>query len=481
LLGVGLATMAMAGWAALRETDMKRILAYGTVAQLGLLAALASNGTTLAAGTALLLAHAGFKAALFLVVGIIDRSTGSRDIRALGGLRRSLPAAFWIAIAAGASMAGIPGTLGFVAKEAALDTLVGGEPLTAWLITGGSILTVGYTLRLLMVFTGPDHGGRVHPVRATMLAPAAFLAAAGVVLGLFTAPVASLTDAVAAVSGVRAVPLPAWPGIKPALGLSLLALALGPALTRIPLPSAGRAGRRPADRAFDGVMTGLLLSARRVTATLQNGSLPVYLVVILLTIVTVPGVALIGGAALPDGLTAGESWVQLALAAAAVAGAAGLAAMRNRLGAVLLLGVVGYAMAGLFALQGAPDLALTQVLVETMTLVIFAVVLARLPERFSRSRRPAIGPVVRVLVALAVGGFVTAGLYAAGAARTAEPASTAYLERSLPEGNGRNVVNVILTDFRALDTFGEIAVVATAAIGIAGLISGLRRRSGGGS
>jgi multicomponent Na+:H+ antiporter subunit A len=148
--------------------------------------------------------------------------------------------------------------------------------------------------------------------------------------------------------------------------------------------------------------------------------------------------------------------------------------VRNRLGAVLLLGVVGYGMAGLFALQGAPDLALTQVLIETVTLVVFAVVLARLPERFSRARRPAVGPAVRGAVSLVVGVFVTAGALAAGAARSADPVSSAYLERSLPEGNGRNVVNVILTDFRALDTFGEIAVLATAAVGIAGLVAGLR-------
>jgi multicomponent Na+:H+ antiporter subunit A len=474
LVSIGIATMFLGGWTALRETDLKRILAYGTVAQLGLLSALAARGTTLAAAAALLLGHAAFKAALFMVVGAVDRSTGSRDVRVLRGLRHALPGVFAAAVAAGASMAGLPGTLGFVAKEAALDRLLDVDPLSLWLVAGGSVLTVAYTLRVIRVFTGRRYGGPAHPARPAMTIPALVLGAAGVTFGLVTTPIAALSDAVASVSGAVPVQLPAWPGLKPALGVSALTLGLGGLLALVRIPSRGH--RRPADAGFDSAMAGLLASARRVTATLQNGSLPLYLVVILLTAVVVPGAALVSDLAVPEGLVAGESWLQMVLAALAALAAAGLLAVRNRLGAVLLLGVVGYGMAGLFALQGAPDLALTQVLVETVTLVVFAVVLARLPERFSRARRPAVGPLVRGVVALAVGVFVTAGAFAASAARTAEPVSSAYLERSLPEGNGRKVVNVILIDFRALDTCGEIAVVATAAIGIAGLVAGLRRR-----
>jgi multicomponent Na+:H+ antiporter subunit A len=474
LVAIGITTMLLGGWTALRETDLKRILAYGTVAQLGLLTSLAARGTTLSAAAALLLGHAAFKAALFMVVGIVDRSTGSRDARTLRGLRHALPGAFVVTVAAGASMAGLPGTLGFVAKEAALDRLLEVDPISLWLVAAGSVLTVGYTLRVIGVFTGPRYGGPVHPVRPAMTVPALVLGGIGIVFGLVTAPVAALTDAVASVSGAATVKLPSWPGLKPALGVSVLTLGLGAALALVRVPVRG--DRRPADEGFDSAMAGLLASARRVTATLQNGSLPMYLVVILLTAVAVPGAALVSDLAVPGGLVAGESWLQIVLAVLTAVAATGLLAMRNRLGAVLLLGVVGYGMAGLFALQGAPDLALTQVLVETVTLVVFAVVLARLPEQFSRARRPAVGPLARGLVALAVGAFVTAGALAASAARTADPVSAAYLERALPEGNGRNVVNVILTDFRALDTFGEIAVVATAAIGIAGLVAGLRRR-----
>jgi multicomponent Na+:H+ antiporter subunit A len=307
-----------------------------------------------------------------------------------------------------------------------------------------------------------------------MTAPAALLAGAGVLLGLLTAPVSRLTDAVAGVSGAPTVPLPAWPGLKPALALSLGTLVLGWAAARLAVPERRGLGR--ADRGFDAAVAGLLGGARRVTAVLQNGSLPVYLVVILSTVVLVPGSALVGVLDVPDGAVFAESGLQIALGVAAIVAALALAAVGNRLGAVLLLGIVGYGMAGLFALGGAPDLALTQVLVETVTLVVFAIVLARLPEDFTRSPRPAVGPALRIVVAGAVGVFVAAAMFAASSARTAAPVSEAYLERALPEGYGRNVVNVILTDFRALDTFGEIAVVATAALGVAGLAVGIRKR-----
>jgi multicomponent Na+:H+ antiporter subunit A len=223
-------------------------------------------------------------------------------------------------------------------------------------------------------------------------------------------------------------------------------------------------------------MAGLLATSQRTTAVLQNGSLPIYLAVIFVTAIALPGSALVGVIDLPGDLVLAESWLQLVLVAAAAIAAVALIGLDNRLGTVLLLGVVGYGMVGLFALQGAPDLALTQVLIETVTLVVFAFVLARLPERFSAAGRPAVGPRLRAVIALGVGVFVTLGAFAAMAARTAPPISDAYVERALPDGDGRNVVNVILTDFRALDTFGEIAVVAGAAVGIAGLVSGLSRR-----
>ncbi|MCB2223732.1 MAG: DUF4040 domain-containing protein [Actinobacteria bacterium] len=475
LLTAGIATMAVGGWAALRERDLKRILAYGTVAQLGLLTVLAASEATVAASVALLLAHAGFKAALFMVVGSIDKATGTRDIRELGGLRRTLPGTWVVAVAAAASMAGIPLTLGFVAKEAALDALLAASPAIAAAVAAGAVLTVAYTTRILGVFWGPERTAPSSSPAPGMTAAAALLAAAGVAFGIAPGPVEALSGSAARAAGAAAVALPAWPGPKPALWLSLGSLAAGWLAALLPIGP--RRGTAAASAAFDATVDGVLGFARRATAVLQNGSLPVYLAVILATVVAVPGAALVTAAASPAGLVPAESWLQAAVGAAAAAAAVGLLALRNRLGAILLLGVVGYGMAGLFALQGAPDLALTQVLVETVTLVVFALVLGRLPERFDRPARPAVGAPIRVALALAVGVFVTGAMLSAAAGRADAPVSEAYLERSLDEGYGRNVVNVILTDFRALDTFGEIAVVATAAIGVAGLAAGIRGRS----
>jgi len=152
-----------------------------------------------------------------------------------------------------------------------------------------------------------------------------------------------------------------------------------------------------------------------------------------------------------------------------------LLGVQQRMAAVLLLGAVGYSMAGLFVLYGAPDLALTLLLVETVVVAIFAFVLARLPRRFEQRNRP-IRRVVRATVALAVGSFVTVAALLAGAARLEGPAPSDVYAELAPAAGGTNVVNVILTDFRALDTLGEITVIATAAIGVAALVSGIRAR-----
>ena len=153
-----------------------------------------------------------------------------------------------------------------------------------------------------------------------------------------------------------------------------------------------------------------------------------------------------------------------------------VAVVRRRLAALLLLGAVGYGMAALFAIQGAPDLALTQLLIETVSLVVLALVMYRMPIRFPKTRWRAAGA-LRIAVSLAVGLFVTGAILTAGITDPARDTSAFYLDRSLPDGGGRNVVNVILTDFRALDTFGEITVLTTAALGAGGLLIGLRREA----
>jgi multicomponent Na+:H+ antiporter subunit A len=196
---------------------------------------------------------------------------------------------------------------------------------------------------------------------------------------------------------------------------------------------------------------------------------------VLITLVGVPGVALVAQTSVTGDLRAYDTPLQVVVAVVIAAAAVATARAHRRFTAVLYLGAVGYGIAVLFVLQGGPDLALTQFLVETLTLVIFVFVLRRLPSHFTR-RRLRLSQGVRVAVALAVGAFVTTSVLVATQARTGPAASQAYLDRAYAEGGGSNVVNVILVDFRGLDTLGEITVLAVAAMGIASLVLAGRRR-----
>jgi multicomponent Na+:H+ antiporter subunit A len=491
VIGIGVATMLAGGWSALRQHDLKLLLAHGTVSQLGFMTALVGAGVpelTLA-GAAVILAHGLFKAALFMTVGIVDHAAHSRDLRVVRGLGRRLPVVAAVAVVAAASMAGVPPLVGFVAKEAAFEGFLhadlgaGGIVALAGIVAG-SVLTVAYGARFAWgAFFRRDADAAtetaattaaVHRPSAAFVAPAAVLT--GLTLGLGLAP--SLTTELVGPAAVALDPtlqpphLELWHGFTTALVLSVAALAGGAALFagRGALEAVQR--RRllpPAERGVVVAIDGLNAVASRSTAVLQNGSLPVYLGVILLTVLAVPGTALATSAALPSDLQLAESPLQLAVAGAAAVAAVAVARTRRRFTAVLCLGGVGYAVAVLFILQGAPDLALTQLLIETLALVIFVLVLRRLPERFTgRTLRP--GRAVRLLIAGGVGTFVAAFALVAATARTADPVSGAHIERALPDAGGRNVVNVILVDFRGFDTMGEITVLVVAALGIAALV-----------
>jgi multicomponent Na+:H+ antiporter subunit A len=274
-----------------------------------------------------------------------------------------------------------------------------------------------------------------------------------------------------------------WHGFNLALGLSALVVAVGTLLyvgrrhvTRLqdavpPLPDSRRA--------YLGTVAGLLVAAKRLTAVVQNGSLPTYQMTILLTLIALPGVALVRKG-IPDlGIPLATDAGQVVVAAVIVVGCISTVYSGRRFSTVLFLGAVGYGVAILFVFQGAPDLALTQLLIETLSLVIFALVLRKLPKRFTR--RPALGSrALRAGIAAGVGSMVAAFALFAGAARTADPVGAEYLARSYPEAEGRNVVNVILVDFRGLDTMGEIVVLLVAALGIITLVmAGRAERASG--
>ena len=490
---VGLATMILGGWRALRQTDLKRLLAFGTVSQLGFLMVLFGAGTRDAAvaGAALLLAHGLFKSCLFLSVGVIDHETGTRDVRVLSGLGRRMPVLAVAATLAAASMAAVPPLLGFISKEAAYEAFLHGDRFDLLTLAGlfvGSVLTGAYSARFVWGAFATKPGVALtepHRPSAAFLAPVVALGAGGLLLGLLPFLADPLVQAYAASYPDEPAPysLALWHGPSSALLLSAVTLGaaavlfLGRERLRELQRSAHRVlGRVDADRTYDKSLRGLDRIALRTTAVMQTGSLPVYLGMVLLTLVTLPGLALVRDTELTDDLRAWDTPLQLVVGVVIAVAAVATASAHRRFTAVLYLGAVGYGIAVLFVLQGGPDLALTQFLVETLTLVLFVFVLRRLPSTFAR-RRLKLSQTLRLALSVSVGLFVTAAVLVSTQARTAPPASQAYLDQSLPEGGGRNVVNVILVDFRGFDTLGEITVLVVAAMGIASLVLAGRRRA----
>ncbi|MFO7592309.1 MAG: hydrogen gas-evolving membrane-bound hydrogenase subunit E [Acidimicrobiia bacterium] len=497
VISIGLATMFAGALRALRQHDLKLLLAYGTISQLGFLFVLFGSGVPGAteAGAALLLAHALFKSALFLTVGVIDHQAHTRDVRALDGIGRLLPGLCIAAIVAAASMAGIPLFFGFVAKELAYESFLqpGLGPVADVVVLVGivtaSMLTVAYSGRFVWgAFAKKDPNPGAPAVESTIerparsfVAPVAILATITLILGVLPA----LADPLV-VAGAQALDpavgskgLALWHGWSSALALTALTLGVGVLLVvkRRRVERIQEAAPSPirSDAAYRRTLELLNRLADRVTGTLQNGSLPTYLGVIAVTVLALPGVALAVGSPWPDDTRFAESPLQVVVVALVVVVAVAATAVRRRFVVVILLGSVGYSVAALFVIQGGPDLALTLLLVETLSVVIFVLVLRHMPERFADRpwREAGLG---RAAIAVGMGVFVTAFTIVAAGSRTATPVAEGLSERALPDGDGRNVVNVILTDFRALDTLGEIAVLTLAALGIISLLMTRQRR-----
>ncbi|QXC59169.1 DUF4040 domain-containing protein [Aquihabitans sp. G128] len=500
VVSVGLVTMLGGGLRALRQHDLKVLLAHSTVSQLGFLVAVFGIGTpaAVAAGSTLLLAHGAFKATGFLVVGIVDHQTGTRDLRCIPRLDRTWAPTLVAGTVAAASMAGIPLTLGFVAKESVLEAFLHAGPgpwaLAVGGVVAGSALTAAYSARFAWGLSGRGATAPFDVVPAAVrpapgfVAPAAVLAAATVLLGVVPGVADRLVGAHLAV----------WHGANAALGLSAVAIASGAALfvLRRRVGRALATGRNLPDggRAYVGALRGLNVLADRVTAIAQPGSLPIYAGVILLTAAVLPLWALTTGASWPGLPRWVETPAHVPVAIVLVGAALAASVVRRRFSAALFLGVAGYAMAALFVVQGAPDLALTQVAIETLSTVLFVLVLRRLPDRFgwaggaaAGSGDPADGTTphdsrmtgrqraLRVGVAVAVAGSVFVLALVMAAPEHPTPTTEQVVARAEPDGHGRNVVNVILVDFRGFDTLGEIFVLASAAIGTVALARAGRR------
>ncbi|MEV8149475.1 Na+/H+ antiporter subunit A [Arthrobacter sp. NPDC080073] len=498
VLGLGLATMLVGGYRALRQTDVKLILAYGTVSQLGFLTMVVGLGRPDAAlaGLALLLAHGLFKASLFLVVGIIDHQSGTRDIRKLSGVYKSSRALAIVAGIAAASMAGIPPLAGFVAKESVFEAFVHygtGTAYQPWgmiLLVGlvlGSILTFAYSARFMWGAFATKPGVDRTPFKAiqpSFLAAPAILSLLTIVYGLWPDPVDGWIQPYAALfitpdagtNPASASHLALWHGLTPALGLTAVTFAAGVVMFYARNFVSRAQSRVPdwvdGDRAYQRTIGALDDVAVWVTGRTQRGSLYFYLAVILTVAFALPLTALIAAnKPLPGGLFLIDpnSPLQLIAAAGIVVGALAAVRANKRFLAVLMVSVTGYGIALMFALQGAPDLALTQMLVETIILVAFVLAMRSLPPEL-RDRTGGKYRVVRVIIGVAFAvTMIFVAIYAMGA-RIAEPVSLSFPRLAYEGGGGLNVVNVTLVDIRAWDTFGEISVLAVAATGVASLI-----------
>jgi len=477
LMVVGAATMLTGALLALRETDLKRVLAWSTVASLGTLVMLIGLPDPMGAKAmvAFLLGHALYKAAMFLVAGIIDHETRTRDATALGGLARKMPLTAAAAVLAALSMAGIPPLFGFIAKEVLYEaTLTLPGLLTLVAVASSVAMFVVAALVSARPFLGRlrETPAKPHDPPAAMLAGPLLLAAIGALFGLAPGLATGIVEpAVSAVRGeATSVSLYLWHGVNTALILSIVTVALGlglylswrrvqPGLEAVrTLDTAGP------DAIYARAMAGLTRLAGWQTRAIQGGSLRRYVAVTLGLTYGGAGVVLLvsGGLAFPAEVTRpGLEHVGLMLLAGF--GAVAAARIGSVLGQVMAAGVLGFAIGLLFLSLGATDLAFTQFTVEVVALLLLLAVLARVPFRGIEHRAPAERR-GDALVAVTVGAAGFLLLLAVQALPFDSTIPDWMAQASLPEAKGRNVVNVILVDFRALDTLGEITVLGIAAL-----------------
>lgn len=490
VISLGIFTMLLGGMQALRESDLKRVLAFGTVSQLGMLTAVLGYGSrnTALAGLALLLGHALFKSALFLVVGVIDRQLSTRDIAELSGVGRQAPTLAAFSMIAVASMIGLIPTIGFVAKETTLASLLDYARDDAWALVSligillGSVLTAAYGIRFIWgaFWTKKDAAGRPRPVTKWPDPPLGFLAAPVILAGLavaggFAAPAldtvfAGYADLASAHDG-HVEHLALWHGLEPALFLSLGTIAAGALLFWLVRVTNWHSRVLPFTAAdlYNAVLRGIARAAVATTTFTQRGSLPVYVGTIFVVFVAAEGTALLAGGDWQVELEGWQTTMQIVVAPIMILAGAVAVRARKRYTGVVLVSVTGLGMVLLFATSGAPDLALTQILVETVTLVAFSLVLRRIPARMGEHNASVL-PVVRAVIAVAVGATMAIIALVATGARVADPISDRFPELAYELGHGKNVVNVALVDLRGWDTMGELSVLILAATGVASLV-----------
>jgi multicomponent Na+:H+ antiporter subunit A len=482
---VGTLTMITGAAMAVFQTDLKRLLAYSTVSVLGVLVMLLGFGDPFSFKTAMFLAlvHGFYKGALFMVAGTVDHATGTRDVRSLSGLRQSMPWLAFAAVAAALSMSGVPPTLGFISKELLYEAKLS-LPFARHAVAALGVLANSLAVAIALIvgiwpfLGGPGRANVHHQPGWGLLMPPVLLAALGLGLGLIPGWLDQVwISPAAAALGVdpKLAKLTLWHGFTPVLALSVGTLLAGVGIfaLRDKLSFANRllekVNRLTPTAIYQSGLEGLLQVADFLTGWIQHGQLRVY---VRFTLVAASGLILyamvlsVGKFSMTSRVPLGF-FETMVVALMSVSAIAALRA-RSRLAAILCLGGVGYSVAFLFVAYGAPDLAITQLLVETLTVVLFSFVILRLPQIRDISRRSSRR--WDALVATTAGLAMTWVVWKSVHVQVHEPISPGLVERSATEAFGRNVVNVILVDFRALDTLGEILVLSLACLGVTALL-----------
>lgn len=489
----GLITLLLGAYTALFKHDLKGLLAYSTISHLGLITLLLGLDTKLAAVAALfhIMNHAVFKASLFMAAGIIDHESGTRDMRKLGGLWRFMPYTATLAMVAAASMAGVPLFNGFLSKEMFLAETLHSSALgflswmTPVLATVASVFAVAYSLRFIhdVFFSGEPKGlpKTPHEPPRYMKIPIEILVALCLLVGIFpNYIIGGLLDAAASSVLIGELPdysLSIWHGFN--LPLLMSAVAIGGGLLVYAYRShlyRFQAQFKESDekRLFEGVIQTLVGYAARAHDGLGNGSLQRYIAALLFFAIAVTALPLINldtaKTHFPDQAVGGvEIIAAIILCLSAIAT---VIYHRKRMVALITLSVVGLIVSIAFARFSAPDLALTQLAVEVVTVILLMLALYFLPQKTPSESSPS--RVVRdVSIAAALGGLVATINYAF-ITQPLDTISEFFLENSKTGGGGTNAVNVILVDFRGLDTLGEILVLGIAALGIFKLLARIR-------
>jgi NADH:ubiquinone oxidoreductase subunit 5 (subunit L)/multisubunit Na+/H+ antiporter MnhA subunit/multisubunit Na+/H+ antiporter MnhB subunit len=485
VIGLGMTTMIAGGLLSLRATDLKAILAYGTISQLGLIVTFLGYGgqEAIIGSTLHIYNHAAAKAAMFMAVGIIDHETGTRDIRQLGHLARRMPRTHILAVLAAISLIGIPPMGGFITKEMLYGVSIGWGSFWPWLTLGAGIITALYHIRFLGApFWTPAESESPKPGHdppAGMLAAPASLVLLAIAFGVapfliqdtFIAPAASVSLGGAPVE----LHLALWHGINQPLVMSIITVAAGLFLywkfalvARFLDAAAGmwKAGPGP-NKIYNGLLVMLRERTWPLLLALQDGNLRRYMRWSML----VPALLIVGVSLnmewrhvlWPD--FSGVTFLGASVCALISVSALATALFPRRVPAILALGTAGYAIAVLYIIFKAPDLALTQIMIESATVILFLLAFWFLPEikivPRTRSRR-----MRDWAIALFLGGATTAGMALAMNTHYFRTVADYFIRTSKPVAGFRNVVNAVIVDYRGYDTLGEITVLVISGISI---------------